>query len=108
MRIFRFTGFILFYVWEVILGSIRVAVDALTWKHYMKPAFLRLELDERLKPHQILALSNLLTMTPGTISMDVADDLKSIDLHIMYLDGSVEDFKQGVLKAFEQRVLRSL
>jgi multicomponent Na+:H+ antiporter subunit E len=102
MKILRAISFIFYYIWELALASCRIAWDVLTPRHRMRPGFLIMELDD-LKDHQLLLLSNLLTMTPGTLSMDLAEDRKSLILHIMYLDDP-DEFKARELKSFEQRV----
>jgi multicomponent Na+:H+ antiporter subunit E len=106
MKIFRTIGFLFYYIWELTIASCRIAWDVLTPTHKMKPAFLIMELDD-LKDHQLLILSNLTTMTPGTLSMELSDDKRSLILHIMYLEEDVESFKKNQLKSFEDRVRRA-
>lgn len=77
--------FLLFYIKEVILSNVRVAYDVLTPTHHMKPGFVAIPLNN-LTERQILVLGNLVTMTPGTLSMDVSSDRKTLYLHAMYID----------------------
>ncbi len=105
MKIFRTLGFIIFYVWELAISSCRIAWDVLTPRHQMEPAFLKMPIDENLTDWQVLVLSNLLTMTPGTLSMDLSEDQKTLCLHIMYYDAENPDqFKNRELKSFEAKV----
>jgi multicomponent Na+:H+ antiporter subunit E len=105
MKILRAIGFIFYYIWELSIASCRIAWDVLTPTHHMNPAFLIMQLDD-LKDHQLLMLSNLLTMTPGTLSMELSEDKRSLILHIMYMDDP-DTFKERELKSFEDRVRRA-
>ncbi|MBL0225710.1 MAG: Na+/H+ antiporter subunit E [Geobacteraceae bacterium] len=52
---------------------------------------------------QITLLATLITLTPGTLSLHVAEDRRTLYVHAMYIDDSnmlVERIKQG----FERRV----
>jgi multicomponent Na+:H+ antiporter subunit E len=96
--------FVLFYVKEVVISNFRVAHDVLTPTHHMKPGFLAIPLDD-LSERQILVLANLITMTPGTLSMDVSTDRKTLYLHAMYIDDP-ETVRQEV--AVYQRKIREV
>ena len=90
IKIPAFLEFALFYLKEVILSNIKVAADVLTPTHYMEPAMLHLPV-EGLSDRQVLVLSNLITMTPGTLSIDVDDTDKMLIIHGMYVkDAAVE------------------
>jgi multicomponent Na+:H+ antiporter subunit E len=100
---FRFLGFLLFYCKEVLVANIKVAWDVVTPGYLSKPGFIALPLDTRTDA-EILLLSNLISMTPGTLSMDVSTDRKVLYIHAMYLDDA------GALKVtlkndFERRVI---
>ncbi|MEM1158224.1 MAG: Na+/H+ antiporter subunit E [Verrucomicrobiota bacterium] len=77
--------FLMFYIKEVVLSNIRVAYDVLTPTHHMRPGFVAIPLEE-LTERQTLILANLVTMTPGTLSMDVSSDRRTLYLHAMYID----------------------
>ena len=99
-------GFIIFYIWELILSNFRVLHDVLTPRHYMNPGFIAVQLDAR-TDLEILVLSNLISMTPGTMSIDVSADKKFLYIHVMYLEDS-EEFRLMIKKKFEARVLEVL
>ena len=70
----------------------------------MNPAIY--EVPVRLKKdHEILALVNLITMTPGTLSLDLSKDKKKLYVHSMYT-GNKKDFIQEI-KELEKRIHRS-
>jgi multicomponent Na+:H+ antiporter subunit E len=92
----------LFYVWEVVLANVRVAIDVMTPRHRMKPGVVGIPLGE-LTDTQLIVLANLVTMTPGTISLDVSPDRKTLYLHALYID-DLEQFRRDVEREFVQRV----
>ena len=102
-RFFGIISFIFFYIGELIIANIIVAYDILTPRHRMKPAILAVPL-EVTGDLQILSLSNLIAMTPGTMSLDVSPDRKAIYVHAMYVD-DVEQSKKEIKEALEKRIL---
>jgi multicomponent Na+:H+ antiporter subunit E len=97
-------GFFFFYVMEVILANLQVAYDALTPTHLMKPAFLAVPLDPSLNDFQIYLLSNLITMTPGTLSVDVSADRRILYLHAMYVKDA-DALKEKFLGDYQKRIM---
>ncbi|MGF1449360.1 MAG: Na+/H+ antiporter subunit E [Opitutales bacterium] len=102
MRLLHFISFLLFYVKEVAISNLRVAYDVLTPTMYMKPAFFAIELDE-LTDLQIANLANLITMTPGTLSVDVSEDRKRLYIHAMYAE-PLDELKGDLKEGYEARI----
>ena len=98
--------FILFYIKELILANFRILHDILTPRHYMKPGFVAIPLDAK-TDLEVFILVNLISMTPGTISIDVSENRKKLFLHVMYLD-NLDEFRQMIKDKFESRVLEVL
>lgn len=104
IKVFIFVRFLIFYLKEVLLSNFRVAHDVLTPTDYFTPAIIALPLEAE-SDWEILTLACLISMTPGTLSLDVSTDRKVLYIHAMY----VED--EAVLLAelktnFEARVLQ--
>lgn len=106
IKAYRFITFFLFYLWELLLANYRVVVDVLTARHLMKPGIVAIPLKAK-TDLEILVLSNLITMTPGTITLDISDDRKMLYLHAMYID-DLEELRQSVKNDYEKRVLELL
>ncbi|MBI3997530.1 MAG: Na+/H+ antiporter subunit E [Armatimonadetes bacterium] len=102
-RIRRVIEFLLFYFWELLLANLRVAYDVLTPRHHMRPGILAIPLDAR-TDGEIAILANLITLTPGTLSLDVSDDRQVLYIHATYVD-EVEAFRQRLKEKLERRVL---
>ncbi|MEX0731598.1 MAG: Na+/H+ antiporter subunit E [Aquisalimonadaceae bacterium] len=98
-------GFTLFYIGELIKSNIRVAYEVLTPTHSMKPGVIGLELDAK-SDAAITILANLITMTPGTLSLDVSNDRRMLFIHAMYIDDEAQLRRD--LKDLERRVLELL
>lgn len=90
-----------YFTWEVIAANLRVAYDVVTVKHFMRPGILAIPLEAE-TDLEITVLANMISLTPGTLSLDVSSDRKVLFVHAMYLS-DVEEFKK-----VERRLLRAL
>jgi multicomponent Na+:H+ antiporter subunit E len=98
--------FAVFYVWELILANLRVAYDVMAPTHRMRPGVVAIPLDAKTDV-EITMLANLITLTPGSVSLDVSSDRRFLYLHAMYID-DVEEFRESVKNTIERRVLEVL
>ncbi len=105
-RLPRLILFLGFYLRELVLASVRVAYDALTPTHHMRPAMLAIPLDAK-TDFEILLLANLITMTPGTVSIDVSTDRRVLYVHAMYVSDP-EALRHEIKSKLERRVLALL
>lgn len=104
----RAIAFFLFYVKEIVLATVRVAHDVLTPTFYMNPGVIGVPLDVT-SDVEIAVLANLVSLTPGTLSLDVSSDRKVLYIHVMYIDGNDVDRQRRILKQdLERRVIELL
>lgn len=96
-------GFAVFYLWELVLANLRVAYDVVTRTHHMRPGILAIPLDARTDA-EITLFANLITLTPGTLSLDVSPDRRTLYIHAMYID-DVALFRRRLKEQLERRVL---
>ncbi len=101
-RMRRWFVFLLFFFWELIVASLRVVYDILTPRHRMRPAIIAVPLDLR-TDSEITLLANLITLTPGTLSLDISPQKDILYIHAMYVD-DVEEFRRTIKERFEKRV----
>ncbi len=95
--------FVVYVLWEIILANINVArVVLLTPKEQIKPGIVAIPLDIR-SDAEITMLANLITLTPGTLSLDVADDRSCLYVHAIDI-GDPEQFRRGIKDGFERLV----
>ena len=82
------------------MSNLKVAYEVVTPKYNMKPAFIELELDG-MNDRQILFVANLITMTPGTLSLDVCEETQRLKVHSMYVndpDAAVHELDTKILR----------
>lgn len=105
-RVRRAVRFIVFYLRELVSSNLRVAYDVITPTHHMRPGIVAIPLDAKTDA-EITLLANFITMTPGTLSLDLSDDRKVLYVHSMYV-GNVEEFRREIKEGFERRLLEAL
>ena len=98
-------NFFFFFNRELIKSNLKVAYDVLTRTHYMKPGVIAVPLDARLDG-EIAIVANLISLTPGTLSLDVASDRSVLYIHVMYLTDQAQVVHE--IKDLERRVLEIL
>ena len=102
VRFLRAIGLIVFFLKELVVSSIRVAVDVLRPRFTMRPAIIKVPLDVR-SDIEITLLANLISLTPGTLSVDVSDDKAHLYVHAMYGD-EPDLVVRGIKHDFERRI----
>jgi multicomponent Na+:H+ antiporter subunit E len=91
---------------ELVAANLRVAYDAVTPRHRMRPGVIALPLDAK-TDEEITFLSNLITLTPGTLVLDVSPDRKRLFIHVMYVD-EPEAVRRRIKEGLELRLLRAM
>jgi multicomponent Na+:H+ antiporter subunit E len=100
--------FAVFYLWQMLLSNLRVAYDVVTPTHYMRPGVIAVPLEARTDA-EITLLANLITLTPGTLSLDLSADRRILFVHAMYIDhGDVDKARRQIKEGLERRVLQVL
>jgi multicomponent Na+:H+ antiporter subunit E len=102
----RSISFFFFFLKELIRANIQVAYDVITPKFYMTPGIVRVPLDAETEL-EITLLANLISLTPGTLSLDVSADKKVLYVHSMYIEDK-DEFIDGIKNGFERRLLELL
>ncbi len=102
VRFFRFLLFLIYYLKELVLSSLYVAYDIITPTDYMKPGIVAVPVDLKTDT-AIIAFVNLISMTPGSLSVDMSPDKKIIYVHAMYLFDK-EEFIRKIKRELEGRI----
>lgn len=102
----RIISFIFFFVWELTKANIQVAYEVSTPHYNMKPGIVKVPLDAKTNM-EITFLANLITLTPGTLSLDVSTDKKVLYVHTMYVNDK-QEFIDDIKNGFEKRLLEIL
>jgi multicomponent Na+:H+ antiporter subunit E len=107
--------FVGFFLWELWKANLRVAADVLRLQPRMQPAIVAVPLD-RCTDEEVTLLANLITLTPGTLSVDVAESDgengatgcgRTLFVHAMHAGRTPEEiaqFRQDLKNTFERHV----
>ena len=95
-----------FFIKELILSALQVAWLAVQPKLRLRPGIIAYPLTVT-TDLQITMLANMITLTPGTLSVDVSHDRKSLFIHAIDIE-SREALIGQIAAGFETKVLRVL
>jgi len=92
IKIYLIISFLFYYLYKVVQANMYIAYDIITPKSFANPEFIWIPIRVQ-SDIEVLLLSNLITMTPGTLTIEVTDDKKKILIHSLYNDaeGKVVD-----------------
>ena len=79
----KIVSFMFFYLYNLIRSNLVIAADILSPNLKNDPVFVEAPVTLKSKSG-LLLFSNLLSMTPGTLSYDISADLKVITVHFLY------------------------
>lgn len=102
----RVTKLGLYFLWELAVSSAQVVWDVLTPWQKAHPAIVAIHLDIT-EPTQIAVLANLISLTPGSLSLDVSPDQKTLYVHGMFVDNP-EHFRNHIKAGFERRIREAM
>lgn len=102
----RAFAFVWTFVWELLISNFKIAVDVLRIRLRMRPGIFAYPLEAQ-TDGEITLLANIITLTPGTLSIDVSTDRKTLYIHAMYLEDP-EGARRAIREGFERRVLELL
>ncbi|SFZ85904.1 multicomponent Na+:H+ antiporter subunit E [Devosia enhydra] len=92
------------FVRELVISAAKVAwlVMQPDLMNRIRPAFVAIPLSPQ-SDASITMLANLITLTPGTLSVDVSEDRSLLFIHVMTM-GNKEDLVAEIASGFEARV----
>jgi len=96
-------GLLVFFVRELVIANFRMAYYVIAPLNRMSPGVVAVPLEE-LSDIQILILANLITLTPGTLTLDVSDDHSVLYVHGMDVSDA-ESFIMHIKVGFERRLI---
>jgi multicomponent Na+:H+ antiporter subunit E len=102
-KIVKLSGY---FIWQLIVSNFRVLWDVITPGHISRPGIIGVPLDAK-SDFEIMLVANLISLTPGTLSLDISTDRKILYVHVMFLD-DVEAVRLQIKEGIEQRVLEAI
>ena len=104
-RVPRFLAFSVFFLKELFVANAKVAYDVITPVLHMRPGVIAMPLEAE-TDIEITLVANLISLTPGTLSLDVSDDRRVLYIHAMFMADEQE--LRDSLHELERRILRVL
>ncbi|MEM9250827.1 MAG: Na+/H+ antiporter subunit E [Planctomycetota bacterium] len=104
-RVFGLIGFAAYFIRILIVANLQVAYEILTPGYGMSPRFVGYSV-AGLSDMQITWLANAITLTPGTLSVDLDDDKELLYIHAMY--GKDREALVADLDELKDRLLRGV
>ena len=103
IRFYKAVALAVFFLWELLASGVRVARDVLRPRLDLTPAVVAVPLELK-QEVAIVLLANMVSLTPGTLSIDLAEDRSCLFVHTMY--GEDPDAARRAIKEdFERRIL---
>jgi len=99
----RWLSLILLFIKELILSALKVAWLVLQPRINIRPAIIAYPLTVTTDA-QITLLANMITLTPGTLSVDVSEDRRTLYIHAIDI-ASKEALIGDIAAGFETRIL---
>ena len=103
-RVGRVLSLAVFFLWQIVVANIRVAADVLRPRTAIRPAVVAIPLDIT-SDAEILLLSALINITPGSVTIDLSEDRRTLYVHVMHIT-SADDSRREIKSGFERRVKR--
>jgi multicomponent Na+:H+ antiporter subunit E len=106
LRVVRSIGFIFFFLKELWVSSVRVAVDVVKPTISFEPGVIAFPLRAS-TDMEIMLLANVISLTPGTLSLDVSEDRKILYIHAMYATDP-DAVRMEIREGLEKRLLEAV
>jgi multicomponent Na+:H+ antiporter subunit E len=103
-RLLDATALAAVFVYELGLSSLTVARAAFSRRPRIAAAIVAVPIDLH-TDFGIAVLANLITLTPGTCTLHVSDDRRTLYVHALNVD-SPERTVTAIKRAFERRIAR--
>jgi multicomponent Na+:H+ antiporter subunit E len=100
-------AFVLFVYFckEFVVANIRIAHDIISPRYQMQPTIVALPLDVH-SDFEITVLACIITLTPGTLSLDLSPDRKTLYIHALYIPKQgLDKLKHDIKNGFEKRII---
>ena len=100
----KWLSLLLLFIRELVMSALKVAWLVVQPKLTIRPAIIAYPLTVT-TDLQITLLANMITLTPGTLSVDVSDDRKWLYVHAIDIE-SKEALIGSIASGFETSILR--
>ncbi|MGB1252078.1 MAG: Na+/H+ antiporter subunit E [Candidatus Promineifilaceae bacterium] len=102
-RVPKIITLVFYFLWTIIVANFRMAKAVLSPLSHLNPAIVAVPLDIQ-GPIGIMLLANWITLTPGTLSLEIAEDRQTIFIHTFQCT-DVDAFRAEIKNDFERRLI---
>ncbi|MGF1552895.1 MAG: Na+/H+ antiporter subunit E [Paracoccaceae bacterium] len=106
LKPFHIVFLVVYFAKELILSAVRVFIDVLTPGLSSTPRFVAMPLDAK-TDLSITMTANLITLTPGTLTVDVSDCRRYLLIHAMYAEEGADAVNASLKNGMERMVIRA-
>lgn len=91
---------------DLIVSSVQVATAVLAPRDVSQPRFVSVPLKQARSGLEITMVANYITLTPGTLTVDVSPDRSALLVHSLLAGETSEGVRADVQDGIEPRVVR--
>lgn len=102
LRIPRAVWFLIWFFYKLVQANFLVAWEVVTPRHYMRPGIIAVPVRSRTNL-EITLLANVISLTPGTLSIEVSEGHDILYVHALHIR-TPEELRRQVL-TFEDKLL---
>lgn len=102
-RLYKIGVLLLIFIRELILSNLSIIKMVYSPKLDVEPGIFAYPTDLK-KAWQITLLANLITLTPGTLTVAISDDQTQLFIHAMHID-STADSINDIKNTFEKAIM---
>lgn len=92
-----------YFLWQLLLSNIKIAQCVLGPERLMQPGIIAIPLTVK-TDLEIFLLANAITLTPGSLTVDVSADHQFLYVHGMQI-GDAEAYRRDIKEGFERMIL---
>lgn len=104
-RVWAILVLFVMFLWDLSISSLQVAAAVLSPRDITRPRFVTIPLHARTDAG-ITLTANFISLTPGTLTVDVSDDRSTLLVHDLFAGESGDGTRDGVYAGIEKRVMR--
>lgn len=101
-RVHRALALALAFTRELVRSNLKIAWEVVTPPHGMRPGIVAVPVGTASEAETLL-LANMITLTPGTLVLDIDGETNTLYVHDMYVD-SPDAVRRSVNEGFERLV----
>jgi len=102
-RIYKLFVLILIFIRELILSNIEIVKFVYRKKNDFEPGIFAMPIEVK-QNWEITLLANLITLTPGTLTVAVSNDNSTLFIHAMHID-DIDDSINDIKNTFEKAIM---